>query len=74
MVIQLIVHNTHTSDVDGVGRSSLISSLLNETYSEDVPMRFPDITIPPEISPDNVQTTIVDCSCTEISNISLNFK
>ncbi|CAG8725736.1 7745_t:CDS:2, partial [Funneliformis caledonium] len=45
---------------DGVGKSTLITSLTRETYVSDLPHVVPEVTIPPEITPENVTTHIVD--------------
>lgn len=47
----------------GVGKTSLIFSLINEEFSEDVPAKAEDITIPPDVTPEKVNTQIVDYSC-----------
>ena len=46
----------------GVGKTSLIFSLVSEEFSEDVPPRAEEITIPPDVTPDRVSTQIVDFS------------
>lgn len=46
----------------GVGKSSLILSLVNEEFAEVVPARAEEITIPPDVTPENVNTQIVDYS------------
>lgn len=46
----------------GVGKTSLIYSLVSEEYSEEVPAKSEEITIPPDVTPDNVTTQIVDYS------------
>eukprot|EP01135_Chromosphaera_perkinsii_P008697 Nk52_evm30s1444 gene=Nk52_evmTU30s1444 len=45
-----------------VGKSSLITSLIREQFIEDVPAVVPEVTIPPEVSPEQVTTYIVDSS------------
>eukprot|EP00126_Sphaerothecum_destruens_P008364 Sdes_comp20184_c0_seq1m13447 len=45
-----------------VGKSSLITSLIREQFSEVVPPVVPEVTIPPEVSPEQVTTYIVDSS------------
>lgn len=45
-----------------VGKTALITSLLSEAFSEEVPHVLDDITIPPIVSPDMVGTVIVDSS------------
>ena len=49
----------------GVGKTSLIYSLVSEEYSEEVPAKSEEITIPPDVTPDNVTTQIVDYSGTQ---------
>lgn len=44
---------------EGVGKSSIISSLIKESFVQLAPnTRLPEVTIPPEVT--DVQTTIVD--------------
>jgi len=43
-----------------VGKTSLIQALLLETFSEQVPAVLPEICIPEEISPEGVNTILVD--------------
>lgn len=44
---------------EGVGKSSIISSLIKESFVQLAPnSRLPEVTIPPEVT--DVQTTIVD--------------
>lgn len=45
-----------------MGKTSIITTLLTDTYASDVPHALPEIAIPPNISPDNVNTVIVDSS------------
>jgi len=45
-----------------VGKTSLISALLTEQFSQDVPHVLPEITIPPELTPEGITTVIVDTS------------
>lgn len=47
---------------EGVGKSTLVTALLTETFTEEVPHIIPEISIPPSVSPDGVSTTIVDSS------------
>ncbi|KAF8938460.1 mitochondrial Rho 1 [Dissophora ornata] len=47
---------------DGVGKSTLITSLIKESYVANVQHVIPEVTIPPEVTPDNVTTHIVDTS------------
>jgi GTPase SAR1 family protein len=46
----------------GVGKTSLIFSLVSEEFSDEVPARAEEITIPPDVTPDRVTTQIVDFS------------
>lgn len=46
----------------GVGKTSLILSLVSEEYAEDVPSRAEEITIPADVIPEQVPTHIVDYS------------
>lgn len=47
---------------DGVGKSSIITSLIKESFVNHVPHVVPEVTIPPEVTPENVTTSIVDTS------------
>ncbi|RSH95470.1 ERMES complex Ca(2+)-binding regulatory GTPase gem1 [Saitozyma podzolica] len=47
---------------DGVGKSSIITSLIKESFVSNVQHVVPEVTIPPEITPENVTTSIVDTS------------
>ncbi|OZJ02426.1 Mitochondrial Rho GTPase 1, partial [Bifiguratus adelaidae] len=47
---------------DGVGKSTLITSLIKETYISNIQHVVPEVTIPPEVTPENVTTHIVDTS------------
>lgn len=49
----------------GVGKSSLLTSLIAETYVADVQKRIPEITLPPHVCPEGVCTKIVD-TCGEL--------
>uniref|UniRef100_A0A146LJT5 Mitochondrial Rho GTPase n=2 Tax=Lygus hesperus TaxID=30085 RepID=A0A146LJT5_LYGHE len=49
----------------GVGKTSLILSLVSEEFPEDVPFRAEEITIPPDVTPEMVPTHIVDYSAQE---------
>lgn len=46
----------------GVGKTSLIFSLVSEEFADEVPARAEEITIPPDVTPDRVTTQIVDFS------------
>jgi Ras family protein T1 len=45
-----------------VGKSTLITSLIRETFVENVPEIVPEVTIPPDVTIENVMTHIVDSS------------
>ena len=45
---------------DGVGKSSLILALITEEFPSIVPARIEEVTIPADITPENVPTQIVD--------------
>ena len=47
---------------DGVGKSTLITSLIKETFIEPVQHVIPEVTIPPEWTREKVTTRIVDSS------------
>uniref|UniRef100_A0A336LJI5 Mitochondrial Rho GTPase n=1 Tax=Culicoides sonorensis TaxID=179676 RepID=A0A336LJI5_CULSO len=46
----------------GVGKTSLILSLVSEEFPEDVPPKAEEITIPADVTPEKVPTNIVDFS------------
>lgn len=46
----------------GVGKTSLILSLVSEEFPEDVPAKAEEITIPADVTPEKVPTNIVDYS------------
>lgn len=46
----------------GVGKTSLILSLVSEEFPEDVPPKAEEITIPADVTPEQVPTNIVDYS------------
>ncbi|XP_055916609.1 mitochondrial Rho GTPase isoform X2 [Eupeodes corollae] len=46
----------------GVGKTSLILSLVSEEFPEDVPAKAEEITIPANVTPEQVPTNIVDYS------------
>ncbi|XP_030369245.1 mitochondrial Rho GTPase isoform X3 [Scaptodrosophila lebanonensis] len=56
----------------GVGKTSLILSLVSEEYPEDVPPRAEEITIPANVTPEQVPTNIVDFSSVEQTEEALN--
>ncbi|KAL0272252.1 UNVERIFIED_CONTAM: hypothetical protein PYX00_005304 [Menopon gallinae] len=49
----------------GVGKTSLILSLVGEEFPEDVPPKAEEITIPADVTPEQVPTHIVDYSAVE---------
>lgn len=55
----------------GVGKTSLILSLVSEEYPEEVPPRAEEITIPANVTPEQVPTSIVDFSSVEQSEEAL---
>lgn len=44
----------------GAGKTSLILSLVSEEFPEDVPPKAEEITIPADVTPEQVPTNIVD--------------
>ncbi|KAG8745965.1 ERMES complex Ca(2+)-binding regulatory GTPase gem1 [Ceratobasidium sp. 414] len=46
----------------GVGKSTIVTSLIKEEYVDNVQHVVPEVTIPPEVTPENVTTYIVDSS------------
>ncbi|KAG8826742.1 ERMES complex Ca(2+)-binding regulatory GTPase gem1 [Serendipita sp. 401] len=48
---------------DGVGKSTIITSLIKESFISNVQHIVPEVTIPPEVTPENVTTSIVDTGC-----------
>ncbi|XP_018319095.1 mitochondrial Rho GTPase isoform X2 [Agrilus planipennis] len=56
----------------GVGKTSLILSLVSEEFPEDVPPKAEEITIPADVTPEQVPTNIVDYSSVEQSDEQLN--
>ncbi|KAI8346784.1 EF hand associated-domain-containing protein [Blakeslea trispora] len=47
---------------EGVGKSTLIASLIKETFIANVQHLIPEVTIPPEVTPENVTMHIMDSS------------
>lgn len=45
---------------DGVGKSTIVTSLIKESFVAHVQHIVPEVTIPPEVTPENVTTYIVD--------------
>ncbi|CAH1794756.1 unnamed protein product [Owenia fusiformis] len=56
---------------DGVGKTSLILSLVSEEFPEEVPFKAEEITIPADVTPEKVPTHIVDFSTQEQSHEEL---
>ncbi|CAG9821932.1 unnamed protein product [Phaedon cochleariae] len=56
----------------GVGKTSLILSLVSEEFPENVPPKAEEITIPADVTPEQVPTNIVDFSTSEQTDIELN--
>ncbi|KAL7044273.1 hypothetical protein ACKWTF_001864 [Chironomus riparius] len=55
----------------GVGKTSLILSLVSEEFPEEVPPKAEEITIPADVTPEHVPTNIVDYSSIEQSDDNL---
>ncbi|ESO12001.1 hypothetical protein HELRODRAFT_63612 [Helobdella robusta] len=55
----------------GVGKTSVILSLISEEFPENVPAKAEEITIPADITPERVPTQIVDYSAQEQTNSEL---
>ncbi|CAO3615069.1 unnamed protein product [Cunninghamella echinulata] len=47
---------------EGVGKSTIITSLIKETFIPNVQHMVPEVTIPPEVTPENVTMHIMDSS------------
>lgn len=56
----------------GVGKTSLILSLVSEEFPETVPHKAEEITIPADVTPEQVPTNIVDYSSADQSEDDLN--
>ncbi|KAI9636558.1 P-loop containing nucleoside triphosphate hydrolase protein [Dioszegia hungarica] len=56
---------------DGVGKSSIITSLIKESFVPNVQHVVPEVTIPPEVTPENITTSIVDTSSNPRSSAHL---
>ncbi|XP_046681106.1 mitochondrial Rho GTPase isoform X2 [Homalodisca vitripennis] len=56
----------------GVGKTSLILSLVSEEFPEDVPHKAEEITIPADVTPEMVPTNIVDYSAVEQTDLQLS--
>lgn len=57
----------------GVGKTSLILSLVTEEFTEHVPPKVEEITIPADVTPEQIPTNIVDIcgKFTKIKNVFL---
>lgn len=56
----------------GVGKTSLILSLVTEEFAENVPPKAEEITIPADVTPEQVPTNIIDICC-KFENESYHF-
>ncbi|KAI4461152.1 rho family gtpase [Holotrichia oblita] len=56
----------------GVGKTSLILSLVSEEFPENVPAKAEEITIPADVTPEQVPTNIVDYSSSEQTDEELS--
>lgn len=57
----------------GVGKTSLIFSLVSEEFPEEVPPKAEEITIPPDVTPERIATQIVDYSGLPLFQLSNNY-
>ncbi|EMD39551.1 hypothetical protein CERSUDRAFT_111868 [Gelatoporia subvermispora B] len=48
---------------EAVGKSTIVTSLIKESFVPHVQHVVPEVTIPPEVTPENVTTYIVDSGC-----------
>lgn len=55
-----------------VGKTSLILSLVSEEFPENVPYKAEEITIPADVTPEQVPTNIVDFSAADQTDDVLN--
>ncbi|KAG1669724.1 Mitochondrial Rho GTPase 1-A [Nymphon striatum] len=55
----------------GVGKTSIILSLVSEEFPDDVPPRAEEITIPADVTPERIPTHIVDYSAQEQNDDAL---
>jgi len=58
----------------GVGKTSLILSLVSESFPAEVPPRAEEITVPADLTPEKVPTCIVDSSAVEQSDATLEME
>uniref|UniRef100_A0A182T799 Miro domain-containing protein n=1 Tax=Anopheles maculatus TaxID=74869 RepID=A0A182T799_9DIPT len=75
MVAWAVSHKRHVRILlvgdQGVGKTSLILSLVSEEFPEDVPLKAEEITIPADVTPEQVPTNIVDYSAAEQTDEAL---
>ncbi|XP_035916036.1 mitochondrial Rho GTPase isoform X1 [Anopheles stephensi] len=75
MVAWMVSHKRHVRILlvgdQGVGKTSLILSLVSEEFPEDVPLKAEEITIPADVTPEQVPTNIVDYSAAEQTDEAL---
>ncbi|XP_053672547.1 mitochondrial Rho GTPase isoform X3 [Anopheles nili] len=75
MVAWTVSHRRHVRILlvgdQGVGKTSLILSLVSEEFPEDVPPKAEEITIPADVTPEQVPTNIVDYSAAEQTDEAL---
>jgi GTPase SAR1 family protein len=48
---------------DGVGKSTLITALLTESFNTSVPSVISPVIVPASITPEHVSVVIIDSSC-----------
>ncbi|XP_050313613.1 mitochondrial Rho GTPase isoform X1 [Anthonomus grandis grandis] len=56
----------------GVGKTTVILSLVSEEFPENVPAKAEDITIPADVTPEHVPSNIVDYSSSEQTEAELD--
>jgi len=56
---------------DQIGKSTLVTSLIKETFVPNIQHVVPEVTIPPEVTGDNVTTYIVDSSARMENRVQL---
>jgi GTPase SAR1 family protein len=54
-----------------VGKTSIVLSLVTEEFTEDVPAKAEEITIPGDVTPEKVPTFIVDYS--GMNNVTVEY-
>lgn len=55
---------------EGVGKSTLITTFIKEKYINNVQDVVPEVSIPPEVTPENVTTHIIDTKWDELQIIN----